>query len=333
MKKIIDNKGTFQVLVPATWKYWVMEKDIHSFEENDSGIDSDCLQLSINPVTEFERNELADLLGYLPHTLMGDFDCRSHNDAVDDEGYVTKSWSTIYGTDHIYFTYTYSTNPEDGFREASLSTKLEIVYSVIASVYLIQDTERDKMLTSYRFEMFLQGIGATDLLLRRAIENKAFFEATCLFGNQIDSLLRIGIVLKKQILNKNDIIEREWIYQGVDDKKKSEKDIYKTSLAFEIITDAVYKSLFELYEDRNRVIHRFIISEITLAEVEQIAYQYYFLREEIKVITDDIETEQLRLNVGMTITDKEGEGNKSSHLKDILAKIGTLSYFLAQNKA
>jgi hypothetical protein len=258
---------------------------------------------------------------------MGDFDCRNYNDTIED-GYVSKSRSTIHGTDHIYFTYTYSTNPEDGFDEGLLSEKLKVVYSSIASIYLIEDSERERILTSYRFEMFLQGIGATDLLLRKAIENKAFFEATCLFGNQIDSLLRIGIILKKQILNSNDLIEREWIYQGSDDKKKSEKDIYKTALSLEIITDTVYKLLFNLYEDRNRVIHRFIISEITLAEVEQIAYQYYFLREDIKVIIDDIEAEQLRQNIGMTITDEEDMGNKSHHLKNVLAKIGTLSYFL-----
>ena len=99
-------------------------------------------------------------------------------------------------------------------------------------------------------------------------------------------------------------------------------------MSLDVITDTVHKLLFNLYEDRNRVIHRFIISEITLAEVEQIAYQYYFLREDIKVTIDDIETEQLRLNVGMTITDEEDMGNKSHHLKDVLAKIGTLSYFL-----
>ena len=327
MKKVIDHKGTFQIFIPPTWKYWVMEGDVHSFEENDIEDNSDCFQFSISPLIEDEKTKLADLLGYLPRTQMGDFDCRNYNDTLDN-GYKTKSWSTIYGMNHIYFTYTYSTNPEDGFSENMLTEKLKIIYTSIASFYLIEDSEREKLLTSYRFEMFLQGIGATDILLRKAIENKAFFEATCLFGNQIDSLLRIGIILKKQILNSNDIIEREWIYQGIDDKKKSEKDIYKTALAIEVITDKVYKLLFDLYEDRNRVIHRFIISEITLAEVEQIAYQYYFLREDIKLIIDDIETEQLRLNVGMIITNEEDEGNKSHNLKNVLSKIGTLRYFL-----
>jgi len=217
--------------------------------------------------------------------------------------------------------------PQKKSHRVELKNKLKIVYTAFASFYIIQDEERERIVTSHRFEMFLQGIGATNLLVHKAIENKAFFEATCLFGNQIDSLLRIGIVLKRQILNSNDVIELEWIYQGADDKKKSEKDVYKTALALEVITNDLYKSLFKLYDDRNRVIHRFIISEITLAEVEQIAYNYYFLREDIKMIVDDIETEQLKFNVGMVTTDEEDKGDKSSYLRNILAKIGMVRYF------
>ena len=126
----------------------------------------------------------------------------------------------------------------------------------------------EQIVTSHRFGAFLQGMSAINLLVKKAIENKAFFKATCLFGNQIDSLLRIGIILKQQIIDKNDVIGREWIYQSQNDKKKSEKDVYKKALAFGVITDYLYNDLFELYEDRNRVIHRFIISEITLAAVE-----------------------------------------------------------------
>lgn len=171
------------------------------------------------------------------------------------------------------------------------------------------------------------------ILLKKAVDNKAYFEATCLLGNQIDSLLRISIVLKKQISNNNDTIEREWIYQGHNDKKKSEKNIYKAALTLGVISEELYKSLFELYEDRNRIIHRFVISEITLAEVEQIVYKYHFLREEIKTIVSGIEAEQLKLNVGMVTVNREDKGNKSQHLKNIFAKIGTLSYFLNEEES
>jgi hypothetical protein len=90
----------------------------------------------------------------------------------------------------------------------------------------------------------LQGIGTTNIILKRAFENNAFIEATCLLSNQIDSLLRISIVLQLQINNQNDTIEKEWIYQSKNDKKKSEKDVYKKSKELNIINDELYNELF-----------------------------------------------------------------------------------------
>lgn len=325
-RKIIDPNGIFQMLIPLTWRYWVMKGEVHSFEDNEIGDDEDCFQLSLLPLTEEERSKLAEALGYLPPTQVGDFDCRGHKDSQDDDC-VTKAWSTIYGYYHIYFTFTYRPHYKKEYREIELMNKLKVVFTVFSTFDLIPEEHREHLVTSHRFQIFLQGIGASNLLVKKAIENKAFFEATCLFGNQIDSLLRIGIVLKQQIIDKNDVIGREWIYQGANDKKKFEKDVYKKALALGVITDDMYNALYELYEDRNRVIHRFIISEITLAEVETIAYDYYFLREEIKIIVDDLETEQVGLNVGMTITDENDPGNRSPNLVDILGKIGTVSYF------
>ncbi|MGF7078905.1 hypothetical protein [Mucilaginibacter sp. UYCu711] len=324
-RKIIDPDGTFQMLIPPTWRYWVMENRVHSFEDNESH-DDDCFQLSVMAVTEAERTNLAENLSYLPPTQVGDFDCRAHKDSKSN-GLITKAWSTVYGYYHVYFSFTYKPHYKKEYRQIELENKLKVVFTVFSSFDMLPEEHRDQIVTSHRFQVFLQGMGATNLLVKKAVENKAFFEATCLFGNQIDSLLRIGIVLKKQLLNNNDLIEREWIYQGPSDKKKSEKDVYKTALSLGIITDDLYKELSELYEDRNRVIHRFIISEITLAEVEQIAYDYYFLREDIKIIVDNLETEQVNNNIGMTTSDENDPGNRSPNLTNILGKIGTVRYF------
>jgi hypothetical protein len=325
-KKIIDPDGTFQMLIPPTWRYWVMEGRVHSFEDNETD-DDDCVQFSVMRLEEDERNQLAQALSYLPPAQAGDFDCRGHKDSKDEDGHLTKAWSTIYGYYHIYITFTYKPHYKKEYRKIELENKLKVVFTAFSSFDMLPEEHREQLVTSHRFEMFLQGMGATSVLLAKAVENKAFFEATCLFGNLIDSLLRIGIVFKRQIINCNDVIEREWIYQGPADKKKSEKEVYKAALSLSIITDDLYKSLYDLYEDRNRVIHRFIISEITLAEVEQIVYDYYFLMEDIKIIIDDLESEQLKLNVGMTTTNEEDPGNRSPNLTNILGKIGTLSYF------
>jgi hypothetical protein len=84
--------------------------------------------------------------------------------------------------------------------------------------------------------------------------------------------------------------------------------------------------LFKLYDDRNRVIHRFIISEITLAEVEEIAYQYYKQQEAINKIIFDLEAEQITLGIGMTTTADKVQG-EAEHLDFIKGKIGKIDYF------
>ena len=93
-----------------------------------------------------------------------------------------------------------------------------------------------------------------------------------------------------------------------------------------IIDQQIFDELFLLYDDRNRVIHRFIISEITYAEVEEIAYKYYQKQESINKIIYELESEQIRLNVGMTRIDKILQ-TEEKHLDYIKGKIGKQNYF------
>jgi hypothetical protein len=203
---------------------------------------------------------------------------------------------------------------------------VETVQSILKEFKLIEDEKSIETINSYRFDLFLQGVGATDLILSKAIENKAFIEAVCLLANQIDALLRVGIVLQNQITNSNSEIEAEWIYQGLTDKKKSEKDIYKKAFELKIIDQSTFDELENLYNDRNRVIHRFIISEITLADVEEIAYKYYQKQQAINKIIYNLENKQIELNVGMTRVDNDKQIDEN-HLDHIKGKIGKLNYF------
>lgn len=318
----MDDQGIFELLIPVSWRYSLLDGYVHTFQEYELQ-KSDCFQLSFRKLEEKEKQELVHLLGYLKPTEINGLDYRSYDDAMEEgDSFVTKTWTTIWGETKVLFSLTY-----DKEADGSLEEKLEVVYAVIGSLYIADEEERGRRLNSYRFEMFLQGIGATVIMLNKAIENMAFIEATCLLATQIDSLLRVAIVLKEQIVHANDHIETEWIYQGPSDKKKSEKDIYKKAKDLGVIDEDIFNELYKLYEDRNRVVHRFIISEITLAEVEGIAYNYYKTREKLKVIVDDIESEQIRLGVGMTVMDERDPGNKSHFLNTVLGKIGKLNYF------
>ncbi|NDV47888.1 hypothetical protein D0T49_12605 [Paludibacter sp. 221] len=318
MKRFIDEKGTFEITVPATWKYFLDKGKVHTFQDYQIW-KSDTFQLSINELdTDEKKNNFDKNCNFLKTEKIHNENYFSLPDSTGGE-FTVKSWMKRIDSKMVMFTLTYSNNPDPELDNRTLDEKISIVHSAIKSFRLIDTAQRNSTVNSYRFEMFLQGVGATSLILSNAISNKAFIEATCILASQIDALLRIGIVLKNQINNNNKDIEIEWIYQGLTDKKKSEKDIYKKALEIGIIDQSISNELYVLYDDRNRVIHRFIISEITLAEVEGIAYKYYKKQQKINKIIYDLETEQIEKNVGMTIAGKKESDDGISFIK---GKIG-----------
>jgi len=322
MKIFVDDSGTFEIRVPETWKYNLQNEKVHTFQEYEIW-KPDAFQISIQKPDEDAIKRFELLTQNLEST---DINGKRYFNLPEsgDDGFTTKSWMSIIEGRIVLFTLTHSINHDKDLEDKTLEEKLEQVKEIISSFKIIEAEQRDSRLNSYRFEMFLQGVGATAYMLNKAIENHAFIEATCLLASQIDGLLRIGIVLQKQIENNNSVIEKEWIYQGKNDKKKSEKDIYKKAKEIGILDKDTFKELYRLYDDRNRVIHRFIISEITLAEVENIAYHYYQLQQKINSIIYNIESKQIETGIGMT---KRGNHNTENYIDFIRGKIGKQNYF------
>ncbi|HEY1038225.1 MAG TPA: hypothetical protein VGF30_02420 [Bacteroidia bacterium] len=326
MKRFIDDNAIFEIKVPISWKYSLLDDRVHTFQEYDPW-NSDCFQLSITKIkTEDRKKELVKMFSFLPPLEISDVDYRAYPDREEDS-FLIKSWTTIFGNEVIHFTLIINKDADPELNPTPIEEKVKTVHKILASFDLIPEEHKDPKLNSYRFEMFLQGVGATNLMLSKAVENKAFIEATCLLATQIDSLLRIAIVLQNQLINKNMVIDKEWIYQGASDKKKSEKDIYIKAKELGILDEDSFNELYKLYEYRNRVVHRFIISEITLADVESISYNYYQVREKIKQVVDDIESEQIRQNIGMTTVDETDPGNKSPYMHFFMGKLGKFKYF------
>lgn len=324
LKKFIDNDGTFEVYIPLGWKYFIQNERIHTFIEYELW-KSDTFMISIsNLKTEAEKKRFDKLLRSLSSASTTSNSYYSLQDKVSKE-FTVKGWTGLADDKAVTFSYTYPNEVDPELDNRDISSKIRTVTSVIETFRLINPEDKPNEMKSYRFDAFLRGLGATALILSRAIENKAFIEATCILANQIDALLRTGIILKNQLINKSSEIDLEWIYQGERDRKKMEKDIYKKALELEIIDGGLNDELYKLYDDRNRVVHRFIISEITLAKVEEIAYEYYKMRQKVTTIVYNIESEQIKLGVGMTRLDTESKFDDP--LDYIKGKISKLSYF------
>jgi hypothetical protein len=160
------------------------------------------------------------------------------------------------------------------------------------------------------FEDFIAGVAAATELHNRASESGSFVESVCLGASLVDAMLRIGIVLQKQIDQRTRYVPLELVFQGPEDKPISERDIYRRALAASVINESAFTQLQALYDERNRVIHRYMITRITTSEVLDIAIRYQHMIEALTKRLWEIEERQIRENVGITVRGPALEGKE-----------------------
>ena len=148
---------------------------------------------------------------------------------------------------------------------------------------------------------FLEGLSGAVQLYNRSVQNGSFIEAACLCASIIDASLRIGVILKHQLDTESNELFTDMLYQGASDKPLSEKCIYDRALKNGVIDQGLHDTLYRLYDDRNRVIHRYIISEITTNEVLMIVQSYEDVRKRVAAQVNDLEQLQTQRGVGMTV--------------------------------
>ena len=115
----------------------------------------------------------------------------------------------------------------------------------------------------------------------------------------IDGALRIGLVLQHQIDTQSLEIPENLVYQHDEEKAESERQIYKRSLERQVIDQKLFNELHNLFTARNRVIHRYIISDITTDQVFRIACRFEKVIQRVHDAVLIVEERQIRLGVGM----------------------------------
>ncbi|HUI29695.1 MAG TPA: hypothetical protein VLX91_05725 [Candidatus Acidoferrales bacterium] len=149
----------------------------------------------------------------------------------------------------------------------------------------------------------MKGFYAAVQLMNRAGDNGYFVEFVCLATSVVDALLRTGLVLKHQLASKTNDIPTQFVYQGDDDRIIAERAIYKQALENNVIPQDQFDQLEDLYARRNKVVHTYIISEITTDQVLQIAIEYQQIIDAINAQIRKLEDEQIQLGVGMTVAE------------------------------
>src|SRR3989337_245004 len=78
-----------------------------------------------------------------------------------------------------------------------------------------------------------------------------------------------------------------------------EKEIYKRAVKTKIINQELYDELFELYNERNKVVHRYIITDFRTEDILEIAMKYEKSDVKISSILNALEKKQFDLGIGL----------------------------------
>ncbi len=303
MKLYTDSTGKFQMYIPVKWQY----KNPSFYKKQEKapqafGVYGEMLgafQISCKQVTE----HISELINTRKEPIQSSDNKLLFSELKQVSGDKIVYMFTCAVDDHFLFATYIFEKKDEGLPE--YQAELLEVQKVLSSVKFIKPQYRDKVISLRRYNLFMIAIATTIDLMNKAIENGSFIEYVALAANRIDALLRLSIILKKQIGNKNDEIDDSLLFQSESDKPIMERAIYKLALNENIIDQGIFDKLESLYIERNKVIHRFVITDIRTEDIIEISVQYSYLMDDIDLIVNNLEKEQVTLGVGINANNKD----------------------------
>jgi hypothetical protein len=151
-----------------------------------------------------------------------------------------------------------------------------------------------------KFNNFVSAFGAARLLLGRANKEGFLVEGLALHSSLTDAFLRIALVLKRQLVRQNDAVDDVLVSQEPGGEFCTERQIQKLALSEQVIDDALYNEIDELYGRRNAIIHRFFLTPLRYAELTPTLDRYNRVYDTLKGVVYDLENEQIKRGIGMT---------------------------------
>jgi len=293
MKDWIEPNGIFIINIPIEWQYvnTVMsggvEESPYSFEPYDN--DLGCFQISCYPLTKqgvnpnfpIQKNN-SKIEWFRKRMDDNEFNMHLYYAQVDDQFCMAK--------------YIYSKNHNSDIR---IKQELENVDKALDKFRLIPQEDRLLAANLKKHDNFIGSLIASHDLLERAYENESHIELVVILANQIDAFLRSAIILHKQLSFKTNDIEIKYIFQGEGEKGIAERQIYSIAKELNIIDEKIYNDLNHLYDQRNKVIHRYIISFLKTRDILELAYDYTMIKEKIRVILQQYEEMQFGKGFGI----------------------------------
>jgi hypothetical protein len=315
MKYFTHPEGIFEIKIPLDWHY---KNEVAGYEnvspfsfelfQNTQG----CFQISCYHKSEKKINP------NLPKANFNNDKLEFIQTELPDDEFKILLWATV--VEDYFFMAKYVCQPT--------KHNLNVVRKQIEEVELSLSTlmclslERREFAINYdRFEKFNASLGASFDLKNKAIKNRSFIELIIIIANHIDAYLRLCIVHKFQIIENTTLFKLDYLYQGENDRPVMEKKIYDKAKEMNILSEEQHVRLYNLYDLRNKVVHRYIITDIKTMELEEIVFNYELLCEEIRLILADIETEQFDKNIGYHGTKNPHRERDQSHVNELFSMV------------
>ena len=125
MKRFIDDKGTFEIKVPSTWKYSLKNEKVHTFQEYEIW-KPDAFQISIiEPDNIDSLNKFQGLKNIFPKIDVNGQIYFSYPD-IKGNGFITKTWTSLIGKKIVLFSLTHSINQDFDLDNKTIKEKIEI---------------------------------------------------------------------------------------------------------------------------------------------------------------------------------------------------------------
>ncbi|MDG3820682.1 hypothetical protein L5B88_27155 [Pseudomonas aeruginosa] len=300
MKHWTEPSGIFLIQIPIDWQHLNSglsgheDRPPYGFQPYEAPIGH--FQISCYPLSELAPH-VAKANPYGVKKL-------SWNETRhDDAEFCVHLFFSAYHDQALIGKYIYSTDLEG---DNSIADQLATVSQILGSIVIVPELERKLAADLDKFDRFTGSLAASHDLLNTAIEAMACIEIIAIAANQIDAYLRLSLVIEKQLKDKTDNIEIRYLFQADEEKGIMERKIFDDALKFQIIDQETFDNLNSLYSLRNRVIHRYIISNIKSRDLVEIAERYLKAVEKTRLTLRDLEQRQALVPYGIYGKGKAG---------------------------
>lgn len=292
MKTFTHPEGIFEIKIPLDWVYkneigGYECKSPFSFEPLDNSCG--CFQISVYHKSEQKINPT------LPRHKYNTDKYEFVKKQLPDQEFKMLLWATV--VENYFFMAKYICQPNEENKN-QIEKELIKVTESLSTLMCLSEDRRAFAIGFDRYEKFCASLAASFDIKYKAYESLCFIQFIIINANQIDAYLRLCIVLKYQIIENTLLFKVEYLHQKDKDKPMMEKKIYDKAKGMGIISTIQHELLYKLYNLRNKVVHRYIITDIKTIELLNLGLEYETVCEEIRLILSEIEKEQYNQKVG-----------------------------------